>query len=330
VRSGKNLAIIFLLVTTLTGSTIAWIQHRELIELRASIADTDQLAAQPKTTAPIEVPSRDAPADIAVQSQDEPDPLPMRPQPFVQSRETGGDARRAQFRAMMDRPEVQRLMAIQQKSALDSRYAALFRNLSLTPDQLERFKELLVEKQTAASDVRSAAREQGMNGREDREALSKMVADTQAEIDENIRAALGENGFAQYENFEKTLPQRNLVNQLERRLSYSGTPLTNQQSEQMVAILASTPAGQTSGASGRPRDLRNPITDATINQARGVLAGPQIDALRQLQQEQQAQAALNAAMRARGQENDPASTLGQTPAATAVPAPRATTPPSDG
>lgn len=311
-RSGKNLAILFLLVTTVTGTTIAWIQHQELIQLRASMAEVDQPAIQPETIAPIEAPGRDFASDTVVQGQDEPDFLPTPPRNFARSGDIGRDERNAHFKELMERPDIQRLMAIQQKSTLDSRYSALFRNLSLTPDQLERFKELLVEKRTAASDVRSAAREQGMNAREDREALAKMVADTQAEIDANIRATLGENGFARYESFEQTLPQRNLVNQLESRLSYSATPLTNQQTEQMVAILASTHATQTSDASPRLRGIRNPITDATINQALGVLAGPQIDALRQLQQEQQAQAALNAEMRNRTWRNnsDPVRTGG--------------------
>jgi hypothetical protein len=298
VRSGKNFAILFLLVTTVTGTTIAWIQHRKLIELRASMANIEQPSGLPETAASIDVSSRDFAAQTRVEKQDEPDSLPTLPQTRAVSGTAGRDERNAQIKALMERPDIQRLMAIQEKSTLDSRYSALFRNLSLTPDQLERFKELLVEKRIAASDVRSAAREQGMSGREDRENLAKIVATTQAEIDESIRAALGESGFAKYENFEKTLPQRNLVDQLERRLSYSSTPLTNQQTEQMVTILAAQGI-QTSGAPAGPRGTRNAITDTTINQARGILAGPQIDALRQLQQEQQAQATLNSEMRTR-------------------------------
>src|SRR5690606_24143220 len=160
----------------------------------------------------------------------------------------------------------------------------------------ETFKELLVEKRTALQDIRSAARQEGINSRNDPETLKKLVADAQAEIDNAIRATVGETGFAKYENYEKTLPQRNVVNQLEQRLSYSSTPLTNHQSEQMVAIISAT--NQRAGnsnitptplAGGGPmpfqtRGSETRITDATINQALGVLAAPQIDALRQLQQ----------------------------------------------
>lgn len=228
---------------------------------------------------------------------------------------------------MMDDPDMQRFMALQRKSHLDARYAALFRALNLPPDQLDRFKNLLVEKSTAVSDVIAAAREQGINRRSDRDAVNKLVASTQAEIDENIRAALGEVAYAQYRDYEQTLPHRAVTTQLEQRLSYSSTPLTPEQSAQLVRILSATnnspgnfgPVSAT-GNPGEPSFSgggRAMITDATINQALGVLAAPQLEALRQLQQEQQVQAELNAAMRRRFQAT-PAS--GQNPAPSSAPA----------
>ena len=39
----------------------------------------------------------------------------------------------------MESPEIQQLMALQRKAGLDSRYAALFKALNLSPAQLERF-----------------------------------------------------------------------------------------------------------------------------------------------------------------------------------------------
>jgi hypothetical protein len=226
----------------------------------------------------------------------------------------------------MERPDIQRLLAIQQKSGLDPQYADLFRHLSLSPDQLERFKELLVEKRTAIADVRSAAREQGVNQRNDPATMSKLVADAQAEIDQAIRETVGEAGFAKYENYQKTEAQRHMVNQLERRLSYSTAPLSSQQSDQMVAILAGN--SESSGAQGGrpfgPRRNSVSITDSTINQALGVLAAPQIEALRQLQQEQQAQSALEAAMREGTRSNrkgSPAAASPSVPATVSSPQP---------
>lgn len=219
----------------------------------------------------------------------------------------------ARFNAVMNSPEVQQLMAIQQKAALDGPYAALFRRLNLGPAELEKFKHLLVEKQAVIMDVMAAARNQGMGGRENRDELRQLVESNQAEIDQSIRTTLGDAVYAQYKNYETTLPQRGLVDQLGQRLSYSTTPLTDAQTEQLVGILASNTTPSNAGS-------RNPVvmpmiaafprvvaagvagggvrvTDEVVAQARGVLSGPQLAALQSLQQEQQAAAALTEQLR---------------------------------
>lgn len=223
------------------------------------------------------------------------------------------------FANAMNSPEMQQLMAIQQKAGLDGRYAALFKKLNLSPADLEKFKNLLVEKQSAVMDVMAAARNQGLSGRESRDALRQMVEDTQAEIDGSIRATLGDAVYSQYKSYESNLPQRTVVSQLEQRLSYSATPLNDTQAEQLVQILASsTPAASgdnraSLGAplvqvftAGNPRlgqaasffgGNSVPITDAVITQAQGVLMPAQVAALQSLQQEQQAAAQLMQQMR---------------------------------
>lgn len=210
------------------------------------------------------------------------------------------------FMAMMDNPEIQRLMAQQQLGALDSRYAALFKNLNLSPAQLEQFKNLLVEKRTAVADVMAAARSQGLTGRENRDELRALVQNAQNEVDNNIRATIGDAAFAQYQNFEQTQPQRTVVSQLQQRLSYTDAPLTDAQSEQLVQVLSATTEQKNPSAGG----IRTPagrigfggnggaqITDTAVQQSATVLSASQQQALQQLQAEQQAQAQLAKLMR---------------------------------
>lgn len=217
------------------------------------------------------------------------------------------------FMAMMDNPEVQALLAQQQRGALDSRYAALFKSLNLSPAQLEQFKNLLVEKRTAVADVMAAARSQGLTGRENRDELRALVQDAQAEVDNSIRAAIGDAAFAQYQNYEQTQPQRNVVSQLQQRLSYSGAPLTDAQTEQLVQVLATTTDQRTPNAGG----IRTPagrlglggnggtqITDAAVAQSATVLSTSQQQALQQLQAEQQAQAQLARLLREQAQRRN--------------------------
>ena len=222
----------------------------------------------------------------------------------------GGDGQ-ARFMAMLDNPEIQKLMTIQQKAALDSRFASLFKSLNLSPADLEKFKSLLVEKQAAVIDARVAARGQGLTGPENRDALRQIIANAQAEVDNTIRSTLGEATFAQYQTYEQTQSERNLVNQLQQRLSYSASPLTDTQSNQVVALLAANNSANNQGTnSSTPTGPRNnfsqfrnsggnvPITDAVIASSQSILTSTQLSALTQLQQEQQAQAQLAAQMRA--------------------------------
>lgn len=298
-RSPKNYVILLLLVTTFSTALVAWRQNRELVALREKLALSAATAAARHSAKPTPgvVDSPEVASAVPSPSDDKgADATPPARAPWNRNG-------RPDFAAIMDRPEVQRLMAVQRKAELDSRYSALFRQLNLTPEQLDAFKNLLVEKSTAMLDVRTVAREQGISPRTDPDTYLKLVTDAQAQIDDNIRSQLGDAAFSQYKDYEQTLPQRNLVTQLEQRLSYSSTPLSPAQSTQMVAILAATspaPSGPVTplGAMGDPGRTRAvPVTDATLNQALGVLAAPQLDALRQIQQEQQAQAQLSKAMR---------------------------------
>ncbi|HWL14631.1 MAG TPA: hypothetical protein VNR00_03430 [Opitutus sp.] len=315
VRSPKNFVILFLGFAFTACAMLAWRQHQELLALRA-VNSADRVPT-PSHVAQTERPPADTPA-APVNADEEDDHAPETgAAQSAPNRTWSRSADRRRFAAVMENPEIQRLMTLQHKAALDGRYAALFRALKLTPEQLEKFKNLLVERSSAVVDVAAAAREQGITRRSDREAFDKLVADAQAEIDANIRATLGETGFSDYKKYEQTMPQRSVVNQLEQRLSYSSTPLTPQQTAQVVDILAATAPRNDGGANvtfgsgpgGGPVG-RVPITDAAIQQSLGVLAAPQIEALRQLQQEQQAQAALGAAMRQQFQERRASGTPG--------------------
>jgi hypothetical protein len=197
----------------------------------------------------------------------------------------------SEFRAMMDSPEMQQLMSLRARGNLDARYARLFRQLGLSPTQLQRFQQLLIDKQNTGRDVMAAMRTQGLTpGRENGDQTRALIQNANAEIDAQIKAEFGEGTLAQYQTYEQTLPQRNLVERVQQRLSYSGTTLSEQQTSSLIGILA-----QTSPASNRSRGPgfgSVSITDAAIAQAQAVLSASQLNALQELQREQQAQAEL--------------------------------------
>ena len=240
----------------------------------------------------------------------------------------GGAGGTAGPMAALESPEMRRLMAVGQRSQLDARYAPLFKSLGLPPQQLDKFKQLLVDKQNSALDVMAAARSQGITP-DNRGQLQSLMQQANREVDDGIKDLLGDTAYQQFQQFDRTQTQRAIVDQLASRLSYTDAPLTPQQSEQMVQLLSeTTPPAPTAGPGGDTMmfsiairvtsvnggtdvatavappffsaTVRGPITSITndtVNRAQSVLNPTQVGALQQLQAEQQAQQQMGQLMR---------------------------------
>jgi hypothetical protein len=268
VHSPKTYLIALLALTTIGGAVLSWQQYAELVELRAAAMnkaeradlqkrawDLEKLNKQLRDQLAAQRPAGDAAEALLAAASGEAPP---------DRRDRGGRGgpggtnplqQFAALRDLMAKPEVQALMSVQQKAAVEARYAALFKNLNLTPAQADQLKTVLADRQTTMQDVMSAALDQGLDPRRDREAYQKLMDGARADVNASIKAVIGDSGFAQFETYEKTMPQRNIVNQLQQRLSYSDTPLTGTQADQLVQILANNtppPAPRPAGPPGQP------------------------------------------------------------------------------
>lgn len=298
----KNYLIVLLAASTVSAGLLAWNQNRRLSALEADLLNASASAAKVKAKpAPAaddstKVTAAAALVETAPPANDEP----------AQANNRQRNNNRPNFAALMANPEFAQAVSIQQRAALDNRYAALFKQLNLPPDQLEKFKSLLIERQSARMDVMTAARENGLNPRENRDEINKLVSQAQSEVDANIKNTLGEGVYNQYQNYDATQSQRTVVSQLDQRLSYSATPLNSTQTNFLVNALAAastTEAGGDQGGGG-PGNWGNrggtTITDAVIQQAQSVLTPDQVAALKQLQAEQKAQQQIRDLMRTGG------------------------------
>jgi hypothetical protein len=366
-NSAKNLVLALLAVAVAGVGAFAWRQHRELVELRAVALNKDERAELQKRLWGAEKRTKTLEDQLAARRNSG---VAEAGAPAGDGENTSPDGTFRRVRrgpggplnnimSVMEKPEMQRLMALQQKAALDGRYAALFKSLNLSPEDLDKFKALLVEKQTAMQDVVAAARARGIDPLADPEGLRKMIADTQADVDNHIKAILGETGFAQYQEYQQTTPQRTLVSQLQQSLSYTSAPLSDEQAEQLVGILARTsppssresatpaiatgmnvavafaPDGAGGGGGGATTFSIGEnvmgfggglggarITDEAIASAQSVLSPPQLQGLQLLQQQQQAQQQLQQTLRlSLGQTRtmERSQVIGGAPAAPATP-----------
>lgn len=292
-RDARNYVIGLLSVITLASSYWAWQQTKELRELQSmQTAGLPIGEAQRQSSQNV----RDTnPAGNITHDSEEPD------NPETPSGETGHQTF-ARIKANQDRmvklmtdPEFVRLLSVQHRAALDTRYAALFKQLGLSPAQIEQFKTLLVEKQSASEDVFNVGRAQGMDFKAERHTLLDLVAATRREVDAAILQTFGQAAYRTYQEYEQTIPYRNAVDTLETRLSYSPSPLTDAQYNQMLRILSDTAserdkqyaARYLTNGNLRPSDNRIRLTDATLNRAQGILTPDQQSALFALQEEQQ-------------------------------------------
>ncbi len=302
--------IVLLSLAALAGAAWSWRQHEELAALSAGAADLQARldGAQGRLTE-AQRRMQAMTAELAALRER------LRgehPAGEAAAAETPQRRPAAGFRAVMNSPQFQRLMAIQQKAMLDSSYGALFKVLNLTPQQLEQFKNLMVQKQQAVMDAMQAAREQGINPRTDPDEFKQAIADAQATVDSQIQSQLGPAGYAAYQQYQQTLPQRSVASQLQQSLSYTSSPLSDEQASQLIQVLAQTaPAG--SGNGGGPAGMPPmgfggggmgggaAITDQAITQAQGFLTASQVQALQQIQQQQQARQQMQQLMRANRQ-----------------------------
>jgi hypothetical protein len=297
-----TIAIVGLAAVTAAG--LAFQQYLRAEALAAQLAQVREVSAlvsedDQKPESSIASSRENIAAPDVANQEAEKAPPPETSEPRERDRRDGGRGdMTARFEKLMADPEFAAAFQTQQRAALDGRYADLFKSLNLPPAELDKLKNLLAEKQNVMRDVMMAAQAEGL-GRENRDELRDLVNMTRAEIDEEIRAAVGDQALAQIENYEKTTAQRTAVSQLETRLSYSGTPLNSAQSESLVTILSQTSAtAQTrGGAPNGDRSIAVPITEDVIARAQAVLAPDQLQVLIDLQAEQQASQTVNSAFR---------------------------------
>lgn len=205
---------------------------------------------------------------------------------------------------LMENPEFVQALSLQRHASLDARFAGLFRELNLGAGELAAFKNLLVEKENVTLDVVMVS-ETLADGPLSPAALRESVRAAQGQVDQAIHSSLGSERYEIYRDYERTLAQRATVAQLEQRLSYTDTPLAPGQADSLVRILAAyaprlpvetapvfsvlvragvpeaVPILPTSASTGR-------VTEEVIAQSQTVLAPVQLQALRELQVEQQA------------------------------------------
>lgn len=316
----KNVMIVVLAValTALTG--VAWRQQAEIARLRGPsawqvVAPVSLVGVRNGTEHRVSFPpvrSATIPGDDRFGDQ-----YRLEFGLGNQSRRDASSRRASQTLARLaGDPEFLSALGVYQLGALDARFAGLFRKLNLEAEELTMFKRLLAEKEGAEFDV-VAVGQRVAESPLSPEDLRETIRTVKARVEGEIENSLGAQRYEIYRDYERTLPQRATVAQLEQRLSYSKTPLATEQAEALVHILAehapakdgvvAAPAAFVASGDEALQSIRAGsgaavVSDEALGRAQGMLSPGQYSALQQIQSEQLS--ALRASQLIRGATPD--------------------------
>ncbi|HVU32484.1 MAG TPA: hypothetical protein VHE61_03555 [Opitutaceae bacterium] len=137
-------------------------------------------------------------------------------------------------------PDAQLLWLKLQHARAAVLYGPLFRKLGLTPEQIAKFEENVAGRDEQQMDIRAIATENRMKGRTDSATTAKAFVQADQQYTAAQRSLLGDTGLQALQEYERTSWVRNWVNGWAGGAVVNlGEPLTAQQGEQLVQIIAS-------------------------------------------------------------------------------------------
>lgn len=133
---------------------------------------------------------------------------------------------------MMKDPAMKEMIRSQQKTLMKSMYGALFKDLKLSPDDQKKLTDLMIDGQMGGVDNMGdffskddSARTNAINS----------VTQQQKKLNDDIKVLLGEEKFAQYEAYQKTVGDRMVLNQFQQQLG--DTSLRDDQMKQLLQLM---------------------------------------------------------------------------------------------
>lgn len=253
--------IVPVLIVALSGCVIAAVYlWQELRDVRAQAAELDTRVTELQSTVaaakaglpPSTLPASAAAPDAAIASaqpaapgsQSAPVASPAAnasaPRPAQGNRE--GDGITGLARQMMGTPEGRELVASQLRMILPSQYPDLAKELGLTPAEEAKLFDLLIKQQTSTASI-------GLdmlagNAPMDAAAMQQRQREVQ-ELERANRAELTTmlgDRMPKWEEYQRTLPMRQQVNQLRTSLGTGNNALSDSQSRSLMSALAAEQA----------------------------------------------------------------------------------------
>lgn len=148
---------------------------------------------------------------------------------------SSADENEVEFAAKtFDDPRARELMRQRRSAMFKQIYGDFVKESNLSGEQAEQFLSLLLDEDMRQYDDDTNFISGNGNSRE---VDAKEWATRKAELDTQLKALLGEAGFAKWETYEKTTGERLILIRIREQLAINSTPLRQDQAEALLPIL---------------------------------------------------------------------------------------------
>lgn len=171
------------------------------------------------------------------------------------------------LREMLKNPAMRDLLGQQQAVQIETGYARLFEYLKLNDEEKAHFKKLLVERAKTEADLGLKLLDSSLTPEQRGQIIAEGEKNKKA-YDETIRGFLNdESDWGTFQKYESTRPERTQFETMGRSLfTASGEPLSTQQEDQLIDLMAQVRQNPTPEQSQLARAMSNPaqMTDANL------------------------------------------------------------------
>jgi hypothetical protein len=147
---------------------------------------------------------------------------------------TGGVDVAQMLDKMMKDPAMKQMLRSQQKIVMDQMYGDLFKELQLSPAEREQFTGVLLD--NAMKSMTHAGTVFQGEGEAKTTALQS-IAEQQKEMNASLKTFLGDERYARYEDYQKTISERTQLNLFRQQMAEGAQPLQDRQVPQLLDIL---------------------------------------------------------------------------------------------
>ncbi len=240
----KNLTIALLLIAFISLGAFTWHQRNQLAQTRAELAGA-QTQLQEKSAADGKVAQAErkskALQKTLVETSKFADEQSKQAKQLLQSLAAAKTNGANPFANMFKDPKMKEMIKSSQKAfigpMIDKQYGALFQQLNLTPDQSAALKDLLQKKMLAGADAGMSMMDGSLDAAQRADLAKQMKSETD-DYDAQIKQFLGDANYQQFQDYEKTAPDRMAVSQFSDQLAGGATPLSPDQQQQLVQMMS--------------------------------------------------------------------------------------------